>query len=132
MFDWLTRSIAKRAVRQTLAKRIKNAEDSLHRADQELRAAACETTHGEPLSPTSCVSGPFAAYVIRPCPLPAHSGTVAAESFYSNMHTAGAPLFTITRLACFTCRHYSALCHSRGSCKMLICGTMRLHPYLHA
>ena len=64
MFDWLKRSIAKRAVRQAFAKGLKNAEDSLHRADQDLRAAACEATYGKLLLPFSGVSGPSPAYVI--------------------------------------------------------------------
>ena len=38
----------------------------------------------------------------------------------------------MTRLACFTCMHFTALCQSRGSCKMLSCRTMRLHKsFMH-
>ena len=97
MFDWLKRSIAKRAVKGTLAKRLQTAEDSLQRAEHELRAAAYDTGHSKLLLRIrwSCLQT-CAAYVIRCFQLLA-PGRPSCFTF------AGPSPFTFARWKCCSC-----------------------------
>ncbi|KAK9836202.1 hypothetical protein WJX81_008464 [Elliptochloris bilobata] len=46
MFDWLKRSIVKRAFKSSVDKHLRTAEDNLQRAEHNLRAAVQDSGHG--------------------------------------------------------------------------------------